>query len=118
MYQSAYRLVRRSGVDSLAWQFTQLFSLSSIRASCGVDNFVVLPETPATLRKAPKAPTDSFFSIVCLLLDKLFSTGSGRDRVNYSELRNFQHGRVISPCWLRIKPNCVLVKKERSSIQS
>src|SRR5262252_4891540 len=110
MCHSAYRLVRRSGVDSLAWQFTQLLSRSSTRASCREDDIVVLPETPAKLRKAPKAPTDSFFSIVCLRLNKCSSGGSGRDRVDHAELRNFQRRCGISPCRLRIKSNCVLAK--------
>src|SRR5262245_56718668 len=64
MCHSAYRLVRRSGEDSLAWQFTQLLSRNSTRASCGVNNLAVAPAPPAILIKVNKAPTDSFFSIV------------------------------------------------------
>src|SRR5215475_10257183 len=84
MCHSAYRLVRRSGEDSLAWQFTQLLSRNSTRASCGVNNFAVAPAPPATLRKVNKVTTDSFFSIVCLRLDKRFITGSGRVCVDYA----------------------------------
>src|SRR5215468_10417505 len=87
MCHSAYRLVRRSGEDSLAWQFTQLLSRNSTMTSCGVNNFGVAPAPPATMRKAPRVTTDSFFSIVCLPLDKRFSTGSGRDCVDNAEPR-------------------------------
>src|SRR5215813_13780453 len=119
MCHSAYRLVRRNGVDSLAWQFTQLLSRNSTTTSCGVNNFAVAPVPPATLRQAPRVTTDSFFIIVCLRLDQRFSTGSGRDRVAHAELRNFQQRRRNFPCRFWVKPNCIPVKKiERCSIPS